>query len=261
VKLLVLEMKKAEGAVIEADSQMLKYDVVAKRREALDAVKQVVLSLADKMATRQQLSVSGLIFLGDTCGALLANARAREVYQRALATVDKDPAAKESAGKATTRVRAQLISLLRNEGKYDEATKQVDALLVEHPNALEPLMEKGLILQAWAQRDPKRYDECIAHWTNVRVLLGRMKTRPPEYYDVLYHAASCLLAQAKATKDPAKALQAEQMMKSTLTLSPKLNGPDTVARYTALAAEAAKFQGRTTPTDAKATTKPPEQKP
>jgi len=87
-------------------------------------------------------------------------------------------------------------------------------------------------MQAWAQntKDNSKYDACIAQWTRIRVLLQRMPERPPEYYDAIYNAAFCLLEQS----DKRKALQAEQLLKNPLTLSPDLNGPDTVAKFKAL---------------------------
>jgi hypothetical protein len=140
-------------------------------------------------------------------------------------------------------VRARLVSLLRGEGKLEEAGQQVNALIQEHPNALEPLMEKGYILQSLAQKDPKRWEECVAHWTDIRLRLGRSRTRPPEYYEVLYNAADCLVNQARQTKNNEKAQQAEQMLKSTLTLSPNLSGPDMVSKYKTLLAQATSLRG------------------
>ena len=256
-KLIVMEMKKAEAAVTEAEAAM-DADATTKARDRLDNIKQVLGQMLDKLALREQHSVQNLVFIGDTCSQLALNDKAREVYQRLLALIEKDETAKATAGKAITRVRAQLIGLLRNEAKYDEANKQVDALIKANPNALEPLMEKGRILQSWAQREPKRYPECVAHWTQVRQLLGRLKTRPPEYYEVLYNAALCLMSDARNSKDKEKALQAEQMLKSTLTLSPSLSGPDMVAKYKALLSQAMAYQGKsptiTLPTSTEADT-------
>ncbi len=42
-----------------------------------------------------------------------------------------------------------------------------------------------------------------------------------------------------------KAKKAEQVLKAALVLSPKLNGPDTVARYKVLLNKAITMQGRT----------------
>jgi len=200
----------------------------------------------DAIYGRNLLSVPQLIYVGDTSVLLGKNEQARTVYQRLLDTIDKDESAKATAGAATTRIRSRIIGLLRSEGKLVEANKQVDALIKAHPTALEPQLEKGYILESLAAAKPAMYDECIAHWTQLRVQLGRAKTRLPEYYEVLYNAARCLVRQARATNNKEKALQAEQMLKSTLTLSPKLSGPDMVAKYEALLKAAVILRGAPT---------------
>ena len=109
-------------------------------------------------------------------------------------------------------------------------------------------MEKGRILEEWAEKEPVRFGEAANHWTSVRVRLQGMKKRPPEYYDVTYRAAACLVRQAETEKDRAaradRAKQAEQVLKATLVLSPELNGPDMVAKYKSLLSKAIGLQGR-----------------
>ena len=197
----------------------------------------------DAISGRNLLSVTQLIYVGDTLVLLGKTDQARTVYQKLLDTIDKDESAKATAGAATTRIRSRMVGLLRSEGKLDEAVKQADALIKAHPTALEPLMEKGYILESLAMKQPAKLDEVIAHWTNLRVQLGRAKTRPPEYYEVLYNAARCLLRQARITNNKEKAIQAEQMLKSTMTLTPKLSGPDMVAKYETLLKIAATLRG------------------
>jgi hypothetical protein len=141
-------------------------------------------------------------------------------------------------------VRAQVVGLLRQEANYQEAMEQVTTLISENPRALEPLMEKGRILQAWAESEPKHSDAAVAHWSKLRTLLAAMQKKPPEYYEVVYNLAACLLAQYKQSRDASKLQQAEQLVKATLVLSPNLSGPDMVARYKALAEEVARAQGR-----------------
>ena len=194
--------------------------------------------LIEALAPRKALTIPQLMYLGDACVQLDHNIEAREIYERLLAAADQNESAKATVGAAVAGVRARFVRILRNEGKLDEAAAQVSALIKEHPNALEPLMEKGYILQGLAERDPHRLDECVAHWTDVRVRLGRSKTRPPEYYDVVYNTAVCLVRQARMTNNREKALQAEQILKSTMTLSPNLNGSDLVAKYEALLSQA-----------------------
>jgi tetratricopeptide (TPR) repeat protein len=173
---------------------------------------------------------------------------ARDIYARLLESIDKDPEAKKTAGAAVTRIRSRQVGLLRADGRLEDANKVVDALLKAHPNALEPMLEKGYILEAIAERNPKRSDECVAHWTDLRLRLGKTKPVPPEYFEVLYNCARVLVRQSRATKDKEKALTAEKMLKSTLTLTPRLSGADMVAKYQALLKAAILLRGGKLPT-------------
>lgn len=236
-KLISLEVKKADAEVIRVKVVApLNHDSHQPAIAAADATRKVLSQLVTKLSERKEVAIAGLVFLGDTSALVNQHAQARDIYQRVLQRIEKPSPEDDVAAyaKAGTRIRSQLISILRNEGKFEEANKQVDALIAAHPNSLEPKLEKGRILQSWAEKDPARYDECVTHWANIRVLLGRIKNRPPEYYEVLYNCAFCLLQQSVATKDPTKALEAGKILKSTMTLSPNLSGPDMVESYKAL---------------------------
>ena len=82
----------------------------------------------------------------------------------------------------------------------------------------------------------------------LRSRLQALPKKPPEYYDVMYNVAACLLREAQTSQDKAtqmdRAKKAEQVLKSALILSPKLNGPDTVARYKALLDKTIAIQSR-----------------
>jgi hypothetical protein len=95
-------------------------------------------------------------------------------------------------------------------------------------------MQKGKVLQALASQDAAHYETCIAHWTSLRLKLGAMQPKPPEYYEVVYYTAASLLEQAAVSRDKTheeKTRQAEQLLKATMALSPKLSGPEMVVRY------------------------------
>jgi tetratricopeptide (TPR) repeat protein len=147
-----------------------------------------------------------------------------------------------------SRIRSQLIGLLRKEGKYEEAMRQVDQLIKDNPNALESLMEKGRILDAWSEKNPAKFKEAVAQWTAIRSRLAPMHKKPPEFYDVMYNVAASLMREAQQSRDKSVAAEcaknAEKVLKSALILSPKLNGPDTVARYNVLLDKAITLQGR-----------------
>lgn len=186
--------------------------------------------LLTKLSERKAYDLAGLVFLAEAGKEIGLTEKAREQFQAILERAGSDPAFARQAARAMTRVRAQLIGLLREEGKFDDALKQVDALLKEQPNALEPLMEKGNILQTLAEKDPKKYDEAVRHWTSIRVKLQNLPKKPKEYYDVIYNCAFCLVAQ----KQPDKYEAAAKLLSGTLALSPDLDGPDRVEKFKAL---------------------------
>ena len=109
-------------------------------------------------------------------------------------------------------------------------------------------MEKGRILEAWAEKDPTKFDAAVTHWATLRNRLQPMRQKPAEYYEVMYNVAKCLVRESEKSNDKAikidRANKAEKVLKSALTLSPKLNGPDTVARYKVLLNKAITLQGR-----------------
>ena len=184
-----------------------------------------------QLETRKQFDLGGLVFLAESSQDLSLNDKAREQFQAILDRAASDPAFAKVASKAMTRIRSQLIGLLRSDGKFEEALAQVEALLKEQPNALEPLMEKGNILQTLAEKNPQRYDEAVQWWTRIRLKLASAPgKKPTEYYEVIYSCAVCLAAQKK----PEANQQARQLLNSTLALSPDLDGPDHVELYKAL---------------------------
>jgi hypothetical protein len=142
------------------------------------------------------------------------------------------------------RVRAQLVGLLRQEKKYEQALTEVDKLLQETPKALEPNMERARILLALAEADPtnaQRYGESVAAWSRLRAAMTRLPKKPPEYYESVLGCAKSLAGQASALTDAAAAKearkQARQLLVATLALSPSLTGPEMVERYNTLLAE------------------------
>lgn len=215
-----------------------------KAKETIERLKPKQTAIIDKLGQRKTLTVPQLIYLGDASTALEKTEQSREIYGRVIEMIEADKSAQASAGDAITRVRARMIGLLRSEGNLEEALKQADELSKAHPNALAPMLEKGRILQTLAESDPKRWQECVEHWTQVRVLLQQSRPRPPEYYEALYGAALGLVRDGGPKKDVEKLTQAEQMLRSTMVLSPTLSGEVMVKQYTSLLDEASKLKSQ-----------------
>jgi hypothetical protein len=246
VKLLDDHRRAAEAEVIEAQTA----GDGERRAAALKAAeerKKIVLPTVAKLAARQELSLAARVFLADTSAALGQTDAARDLYQAILAQGDADAEFAKTNAAALTRIRTQLVGLIRDKAQspaeFELGLKQVDELIAAYPNALEPKMEKGRLLQKWADVDAARLDDAVAHWTMLRTRLAKARAKPPEYYEVIYNAADCLLLDGLKSQDSQKALQAEQLLNATLVLSPKLSGPEIVAQYKDLLARARKLRG------------------
>jgi hypothetical protein len=243
LKLLVDAWKHAQAEVIQARTA----GDAARRTAAESAAaqrKELVAQLVPKLAARKQNSLAARIYIADTAAELDQADTARVLYQAILAEAAGDAAFQQSNAQALTRIRAQLVGLLRKRRQFAEGLAEVDKLIDQFPNALEPLMEKGRLLQDWAEAEPARFADAVAHWTMLRTRLARLARKPPEYYEVVYNAANCLFTESRANNDPQKALYAEQLLSATLVLSPKLSGPEMVAKYNELLSKARQMQGR-----------------
>jgi hypothetical protein len=246
-QLLVEGWKQSEAEAIEARTAA----DPARRASAESSIverKKLLADLLPKLAQRKQNTLAARVYLADTAAEIGQNDTARELYQSVLSQADADASFRQANAQAVTRVQAQLVGLLRQQGRFADGLKEVDRLIEQFPNALEPKMEKGRLLQSWADTDRARFAEAVAHWTTLRTRMARMARKPPEYYEVVYNAAACLFEEGRKTSDrqvaAEKALQAEQLLNATLVLSPKLSGPEMVARYKELLHKARQLQGR-----------------
>jgi hypothetical protein len=232
LKNVKFEWKQAMVAVIEDPKN-------AAAKKVADANAALLGKLLVKMATRQQLSLASMIFLADSCFDVSETKNASVLYESILKRAEDDPTWLGPNAGALIKVRAQLIGLLRADKKYEQALAEADKLIeATGGKNLDALMERGRILQAWSEQDPNQLPLAVAHWTDLRMKLQTMRKKPPEFFEVMYNAAFCLVQEAKATSDRSKAADAEKMLKSALILSPKLNGPDMVAKYKVLLDEA-----------------------
>jgi hypothetical protein len=98
-------------------------------------------------------------------------------------------------------------------------------------------MTKGRILQGWAEQDATKFPDAVSHWASLRVKLKSAAERPGAkdlaamYYEVNYNVALCLLLEAQKTNKADKAIDAQKVLNAMLITSPKLDGPETVAKY------------------------------
>ncbi|HEY1786257.1 MAG TPA: hypothetical protein VGG30_11935 [Pirellulales bacterium] len=229
---LQTEYKLASAAMIDAQAAT---DVAVRTaaETRLNEVKELAAKLLTPLSQRTSNSPANLIFIGDLAMQTGQSELAGTIFNRILEQADQDPAFAKQYAAGLIRVRSQLIELLREKKEYAEGVRQADTLIEQVPKALEPLMAKGRLLQAWAEEDPSKFPDAVAHWSSLRQKLESIAAgkRPTEYYEVNYNVALCLYLESQKTGDKSKALDAQKVLNALLITKPKLDGPDTVARY------------------------------
>jgi hypothetical protein len=219
-------------------------------RSRLASTKGMMAKMLAKLADRTQLSAKSMIYIGSLFSAVDDFDSAEKQYKALQAKAASDEEFKKEAGKSLTFVRTQLIDLLRKKDKYAEAAEQVHELSREFPTNLDAMVEEAQILQAWAEKDPSKYDAAIAKWTDIRRRLQHGKKKESEYYDAIYNTAACLMAEARKkmpTDKPGamnKAKEGEKVLNSEMYVNKTLNGPATVQRFKLLLAQLQALQGK-----------------
>ena len=117
-----------------------------------------------------------MIFLADSCFDVSQMKNASELYGGILKRAEDDPTWLGPNAAALIKVRAQLIGLLRSEKKYEQALAEADKLIeATGGKNLDALMERGRILQGWAEQDPAHLPDAVAHWTDLRLKLQSIR--------------------------------------------------------------------------------------
>jgi hypothetical protein len=238
-RMLFAEYKQASATLIEAKAEN---DVSAREQaEArLAGTKELLGKLLERLSPRKNNTPISMISIGDMAAEIGLADLASEIDNRILTEAAENPEFAAQCGKngnGLIRVRSQLVDLLRQKGQFEEGLKQVNALIDEVPKALEPLMTKGRILQAWAEKDPAKFPDAVSHWASLRQKIAPAAQKPgahdlkASYYEINYNVALCLLLEAQKTNNADKAVDAQKVLNAMLITSPKLDGPETVAKY------------------------------
>ncbi len=255
-KMVYVEYQKADAAVTEAKDDAARTAAQKKKTD----VGKMLGHLLKQLAARQNNSLAGMVYVADRCVDVGMDAEAKDQYLRIIKRTETDPEFAAQAARAMTRIRAQLVGLLRKEGNNEEAFAQAEQLVKDNPRSLEPRMERCRILLNWADKlreggkaedAVKHYDEGGKAFNSLRNLLSGMRgKKPPELYECTYGAAYCLYYSAELKKasdgDTAtkQATDAEKLLKSTIIVNPTLSGPDMVAKFNSLLEKVTKFLGR-----------------
>jgi tetratricopeptide (TPR) repeat protein len=172
-----------------------------------------------------------LQWAGESLLSLGAFKEAEGVFRRVLNESITNPSFLNQSGanERLLRTKLRLSAALRGQGvedpkKLDESASIVEELLAKYTRYVEPLVEKGMLLESQAEANQGEWSAAFAHWQDLAQKTSRMRPRPLSYYDAWYHAAWALAQQ----KQPRKA---RQVLKGVMQLNPDVGGPDMKAKY------------------------------
>jgi tetratricopeptide (TPR) repeat protein len=153
---------------------------------------------------------------------------AEEVFTKILKDYGEDKKFKDQPGSDNKifRTRIKMSAALRGGRKFGEAESLISQLIQENPRAIEPLMEKGMLLedQAAAGKGRGAWSAAFKQWQSIAARLGTARVKPPEYYEAWYHAAVALNKEGKPK-------EAKQTLASIMRLSANVGGPEMKQKY------------------------------
>jgi len=226
-KLTRLYFELSRSLKREMEAQQARKDL-AGFRKTQDAYKQFLSALAGSQAGQ---SFDSLLFAGEAMLSLDMAKEAEGVFDRMLKTYAKDPEFLKNPKSADSLLVLKLkkAEALRKGRKFDEAVALVNELITQNPRQLEPLMEKGYLLEDWArvERSAPRWSGSFNYWKDRSTQLERFRPRRIEYYECVYHMAVALQNLDKKS-------DAARTLRGVMTLSPSVGKPEMKARYEAL---------------------------
>jgi tetratricopeptide (TPR) repeat protein len=206
-----------------------------KQAAAQPATNAAFTALAGKLAGRKEFSLGERIFLGSVYRDLGRRVEAARFFRAALEQADQEPTKlSKQMLEVLTQVRLLMVDMLREQEDYRAASEEVDRLIQDNPRLLEPMIKKAQVLQGWSTLDPDKLDAATGQWIRVRSALQSAHAPQDVYYNAVYNTAECLYLLGRQTKDHAKIIDAEKILKATLITNQNLNGPETVKRFHAL---------------------------
>lgn len=160
--------------------------------------------------------------------SLDAGAEAEAVLRRVLTEFTDDPNFRNQPGatERALRTKVKLAAALRVQTKFDEASSLLDEILADETfkRYLEPLVEKGMLLDAQAEAGQGSWAAARAHWQNLAGRLKAVRPRPAAYFDAWLRAATA------SAKDKQVA-QARQILTGIIRLNPTLGSPEMKKKY------------------------------
>ena len=185
-------------------------------------------------ASKSGQTYESLQWAGEQMLALSNPKDAEAVFRTILKSYEKDEVFLKTSGSGDRllRTRLKLAASLRGQRNFAEAESMISLLITENPKTIEPLMEKGHLLEDKAAADQNAISKgswslAFNQWKSIATRLGSARAKPLEYYEAWYHAALALSKEGKPK-------EARQTLASIMRLSANVGGPEMKKKYTDL---------------------------
>lgn len=218
------------GKLLESEMEALRKK---RDRDGLERTRLAFLKFLNALAeSKSGQTFDSMLWTGENILKLGDPAKAHDVFEHVLKTYGSDASALAQPGapERVLRTRLKLSASLRGLKRFDESSSMIETLLKENPRTIEPMMEKGMLLEDQAAAGKGEWGLAFNHWRATATRLGTMRTRPVEYYEAWYHAAVALQKQGRGQ-------EAKQTLAGIMRLSPSVGGPEMKGKYQALLAE------------------------
>ena len=194
-------------------------------------------------------------------------AKARELCRKLIENIKANPDYAPS-GDAATATLLKVCEILRYEGKYQTAYKNLISILTKSPNNVDAQWEAATLLEAWGRIDPSYYTKSIAGdapttpgkylvwgWNGIVRRLApsvdKNELYKSLYYDACKAKARTRYKYVESVKDPEErkkqAQAAEDDVRRLYQTHSGFNGPETVKYFDAAYRGFQKLRGVASP--------------
>ena len=178
-------------------------------------------------------------------------AKAIAVCKKLVASIDANPSFAPSADSKTSTL-LKVCEILRYQGKYPVAYKNLQGILAKSPNNVDAQWEAASLLEAWGRVDPVNYTKSMAGdslgdpqsrlvwgWNGLMKRLAPSVGKDEQYRTLYFDACKAKVRTrykyVQTIKDPEEkkkqAQAAEDEVKRLWQVHPDFNGPDSVKYF------------------------------
>jgi hypothetical protein len=216
----------AEG---ESTDPAVQSAAAAKVKTLMDLEEKILVALTkrEKLSYRTMASI---VRSSSDLGTEGGNAAAADLIEKIFQNANNDPAFEKAMGKGAVGLHALGARLQAENGNYEKAIPQIQAVLLQYPRVPDFLISEARIYTAWGSKDPTKFSDAIAKWDNLRKMLERAKSPAGKQvnpkYEVIYNEADCFYRMWQKNKSKDDAKKGLDLVLPYLNLDPNIRTPD-----------------------------------